>query len=258
MSIGLVALLFCIGFIGAFMSGMLGIGGAIINYPMLLYIPALVGVASFTAHEVSGMIAVQVFFATLAGVIAMRKDKIIHVKLVLYMGSSIIVGSFFGGYGGKFLSGPVINLVYALLATLAAIMMFVPKRGVEDRPVAEVTFNRSMAVLTALVVGAASGLVGAGGAFILVPILLVLFKIPTRMTIASSLAITLISSVGSMVGKLVAGHILLGPSAVVVIASVVAAPIGARVGKRMNWRMLQAVLAVLILLTTIKIWSDLL
>jgi uncharacterized protein len=191
-------------------------------------------------------------------VIAMRKDKIIHVKLVLYMGSSIIVGSFLGGYGGTFLSGLVINLVYALLATLAAIMMFVPKRGVEDRPIAEVTFNRSVAVFTALVVGTASGLVGAGGAFILVPILLVLFKIPTRMTIASSLAITLISSVGSMVGKFVAGHVMLGPSAVVVIASVVAAPIGARVGRRINWRMLQAVLAVLILLTTFKIWSDLL
>lgn len=38
-----IIILFLIGFIGSFMSGMLGIGGSIIKYPMLLYIPPLLG-----------------------------------------------------------------------------------------------------------------------------------------------------------------------------------------------------------------------
>ena len=63
----LVVLLFIIGFIGSFISGMVGIGGAIINYPMILYIPVLLGFTGYTAHEVSGITAVQVFFATLQG-----------------------------------------------------------------------------------------------------------------------------------------------------------------------------------------------
>lgn len=46
-------------------------------------------------------------------------------------------------------------------------------------------------------------LVGAAGAFILVPIMLVMLKILTRMTIATSLAITFISSIGSTVEKIV-------------------------------------------------------
>ena len=46
---------------------MVGIGGAIINYPMILYIPVLLGFTGYTAHEVSGITAVQVFFATFAG-----------------------------------------------------------------------------------------------------------------------------------------------------------------------------------------------
>lgn len=54
-----------IGFIGSFISGMVGIGGSIIKYPLLLYIPPLVGLSAFTAHEVSGISAVQVFFATI-------------------------------------------------------------------------------------------------------------------------------------------------------------------------------------------------
>lgn len=61
MDIAFITTLFIIGFIGAFISGMIGIGGAVINYPMLLYIPSLVGVMSLTAHEVSGIGAIQVF-----------------------------------------------------------------------------------------------------------------------------------------------------------------------------------------------------
>ncbi|MBL0385626.1 sulfite exporter TauE/SafE family protein [Tumebacillus sp. ITR2] len=258
MTIGLLITLFLIGFVGSFLSGMLGIGGAIINYPMLLFIPALLGVGAFTAHEVSGMIAVQVFFATLAGAYVLRKQKIIHLKLVAYMGTAIIIGSFAGGYGGMLLSGKIVNLVYAILATIAAVMMFIPKKGMEERPVEEVTFNRTIAVIAALVVGTASGIVGAGGAFLLVPVMLSVLKIPTRMTIATSLAITFISSVGAVGGKLMADHILLQPSLVLILASLLAAPLGSKVSRRMNPRMLQAVLSVLIVGTTVKIWSDIL
>lgn len=78
--------IFLIGFIGSFISGMVGIGGSIIKYPMLLYIPPLLGFAAFTAHEVSGISAVQVFFATIAGVWAYRKSEYLNKKLIIYMG----------------------------------------------------------------------------------------------------------------------------------------------------------------------------
>lgn len=35
---------------------MLGVGGAIINYPLLLYIPVLFGFTGFNAHQVSGIV----------------------------------------------------------------------------------------------------------------------------------------------------------------------------------------------------------
>jgi uncharacterized membrane protein YfcA len=243
MTLGLAATLILVGVAGAFLSGMLGIGGAIVNYPMLLYIPVLVGVADFSPHQVAGIVAVQVFFATLAGVVALRKQKLIHMKLVSYMGIAIIIGSFAGGYGGKFLPGSTINLVYGILATIAAIMMFVPKRGLDDLPIEKVEFNRLIAVISALIVGVASGIVGAGGAFILVPIMLLILKIPTRVTIASSL---------------MAGQIPFWPSVVVVVASIVAAPIGVRLGKWVNTKVLRTILAVLIVVTTVKIWSGIL
>ncbi|RAT94699.1 sulfite exporter TauE/SafE family protein [Brevibacillus sp. Leaf182] len=258
MTIDLVITLFVIGFAGSFISGLVGIGGSIIKYPMLLYIPPAFGFVAYTAHEVSGISAVQVFFATLAAVWTLRKDKLIHYQLVLYMGSSIIVGSLLGGYGGKYLSAEAINIVYAILATLAVILMFLPKKRVDEREQTEVLFHKPTAVLSALIVGGASGIVGAAGAFILVPIMLIILKIPTRVTIASSLAITFLSSIGSTVGKGMAGDILLWPSVIMVIASIMAAPLGTMVSKRLDTRILQTILALLILATTIKIWADIL
>jgi len=250
--------IFLIGFIGSYISGMLGIGGSIIKYPMLLYIPPLFGLAAFSAHEVSGISAIQVFFATIGGVWAYRKGGYLNKSLIFYMGVSILIGSFIGGYGSKLLPESGINLVYGVLAITAAIMMFVPKKGIDDIPLNQVTFHKPLAALLALIVGVGAGIVGAAGAFLLVPIMLVVLKIPTRMTIASSLAITFISSIGATVGKLSTGQIEFYPALIMVIASLMASPLGVYAGKKINTNILQVILSILILATAIKIWMDIL
>lgn len=249
-------LIFLIGFVGSFVSGMVGIGGSIIKYPMLLYIPALFGFASFTAHEVSGISAVQVLFATIGGVWAYRKGGYLNKSLIIYMGVSILAGSFIGGFGSKFMPDAVINVVYGLMAATAAVMMFVPKKGLDDTPLDQVSFNKWLAAIFAFLTGVGAGIVGAAGAFILVPIMLLVLKIPTRMTIASSLAITFISSIGSTVGKVATGQVLFLPAVVMIVASLIASPLGANTGKKVNTKILQGLLAVLILATAIKMWLD--
>jgi uncharacterized protein len=258
LSISFIITIFLIGFIGSYISGMVGIGGSIIKYPMLLYIPPLFGLAAFTAHEVSGISAVQVFFATIGGVWAYRKGGYLNKTLIIYMGSAILLGSFIGGFGSKMMSEGGINLIYGILALIAAIMMFIPNKGVDDIPLDQVRFNKWLAATLALVVGIGAGIVGAAGAFLLVPIMLVVLKIPTRMTIASSLAITFISSIGSTVGKLTTGQVDYIPALIMVVASLIASPLGAVAGKKMNTKILQIILAVLILGTAIKIWLDIL
>ncbi len=256
MDIAFIITIFLIGFIGSFISGMVGIGGSIIKYPMLLYIPSLFGVAVFTAHEVSGISAVQVLFATIGGVWAYRKGGYLHVKLITYMGISILFGSFIGGYGSKLLPESGINITYGILALIATIMMFVPKKGSDDQPLDRVDFNKWQAASLALVIGIGAGIVGAAGAFLLVPVMLVVLKIPTRMTIASSLAITFISSIGATIGKVTTGQVAYFPALIMIIASLIASPLGANAGKRVNTKVLQVILALLIGGTAIKIWID--
>ncbi|WP_144463497.1 sulfite exporter TauE/SafE family protein [Siminovitchia fortis] len=251
-----IIVIFLIGFIGSYVSGMLGIGGSIIKYPMLLYIPPLFGLAAFSAHEVSGISAVQVFFATIGGVWAYRKGGYLNKTLIGYMGISILIGSFIGGYGSRLMSEGGINLIYRILALIAAVMMFVPKKGTDDIPFDQVGFNKWLAALLAFIVGLGAGIVGAAGAFLLVPIMLVVLKIPTRMTIASSLAITFISSIGTTVGKLTTGQVDYYPALIMIVASLIASPLGAMAGKKMNTKILQIILAILIFATAVKIWFD--
>ncbi|KPV44950.1 sulfite exporter TauE/SafE family protein [Alicyclobacillus ferrooxydans] len=256
MSLALFTTLLSIGLVGSFVSGMLGIGGSIVKYPLLLYIPPALGPAMFSTHEVSGISAVQVLFSSIAGVLAYRNDRVLNTKLIVYMGSSILFASFFGAYMAKFMPEGSINLVYAVLATVAAIMMFAPKLESSPSLDRDVSFNIPVAVGSAAIIGFFSGIVGAAGAFILVPVMLLVLKIPVRMTIASSLAITLISSIGSTAGKLLSGHVLFGPALIMIWASILGAPLGAKVGKRINTKVLQWILGVLIVATSVKIWLD--
>lgn len=129
---------------------MVGIGGSIIKYPMLLYIPSILGFAAFTAHEVSGISAIQVFFATIGGVWAYRKGGYLNKQLIIYMGASILIGSFIGGFGSRFLSEGSVNFVYAILATIAVVMMFLPKKGLDDQSFDEVTFNKMLALKSSI------------------------------------------------------------------------------------------------------------
>ncbi|WP_281215614.1 sulfite exporter TauE/SafE family protein [Bacillus altitudinis] len=250
--------LFIIGFIGSFLSGMVGIGGSVINYPMLLYIPPLVGVMALSAHEVSGIGAIQVLFSTLGGVLAYRKSGFLHHPLILYMGSSILAGSLLGSYLSHFLPDKGINVVYGLLAIVAVILMLVPKKGQRAEVDEEVTFHKRLAAGIAFVIGSVSGVLGAGGAFILVPVMLSILKIPVRMTIASSLAITFLSAIGASAGKVLTGQVMFMPALVLMAASLIAAPIGAKIGQKINAVYLQWALAVMITATAIKIWLDLL
>ncbi len=258
MDINYVILLFVIGFIGSFLSGMLGIGGAIVKYPMLLMIPPVFGFQALTAHEVSGISALDVLFVSIAGVIGFRKGGYLNKSLITVMGATVLVGTLLGSFGSQYLTEEQVNIIYGILALLAAIMMFIPKKEMDDIPLDEVTYNKPLAAILAFIVGIGSGVVGAGGGFLLIPIMLLILRIPTRMTIASSLAITFISSIAGSIGKISTGQVEYLTAVIVIIAGLIAAPIGAKISKKMNTKILQGTLSVLILGTAIKIWMDIL
>jgi uncharacterized membrane protein YfcA len=122
----------------------------------------------------------------IGGIWSYRKSGHLNKTLILYMGISVLIGSVVGSFGSQLMSENGVNIVYGVLALIAAVMMFIPKKGIDDIPLDQVTFNKWLAAILALIVGLGAGIVGAGGGFLLVPIMLIVLRIPTRVTIASS------------------------------------------------------------------------
>jgi uncharacterized protein len=120
-----------------------------------------------------------------------------------------------------------------------------------------VRIARKRAVAVCGLVGIVAGLVGAGGAFLLVPLLVVVVGVPIRVTIGTSLAITAMSAVTGFVGKLITGQVPWGPAALVALGAVPGAQLGALVSRRLPAPWLRRALLVVVVLTATRVWWDL-
>lgn len=247
-----------LGFIGGIFSGWLGIGGGILMVPLLLYVPPFLNIGQLDMKEVAGLTMAQGFFAALSGAIVHGRHRFISKRLVLYMGSSIIVGSLTGSILSKFVSGSVLLAIFAALALVAAVLMFLPKKEDWEGVNAEdVDFNKPLAISIPLFLGFLLGMVGQGGAFILVPVMLYILRIPTRITIGSSLGIILFSASAGFLGKLSTGQVPLLFALTLVTGAMAGAQIGAHLSQGTETRTLRLALACIIAFTALRMTYDL-
>lgn len=241
------------------MSGLLGLGGAIIMVPLLLYVPPLLEVGQLDMKAIAGITMVQVFFASLSGVLVHRANRFVSGELTLYMGGGIVVGSLGGAVMSKYLTADFLLGVFAGLALIASVMMLIPRQEVNsDIPADQVRFNRALASGAAFTVGLFGGMVGAPGAFILIPIMIYLLRIPTRVAVGTSLGVVLMSSAAGMVGKMSTGQIPFLPAFALVAGAVPGARIGALLSKKLHVQNLRLAISLIIALTAAKIWYELL
>ena len=124
-SITTIIVMLVIGILGGFISGLVGIGGAIVIYPALLLLPPLFGLPTYSAYIASGLTSSQVFFSTLSGSLNAYKNKNFSRTLILNMGSGMVIGSMLGAILANLINVQFVNTVYIIIALLALILMFI-------------------------------------------------------------------------------------------------------------------------------------
>nr|WP_263314512.1 sulfite exporter TauE/SafE family protein [Mammaliicoccus sp. Marseille-Q6498] len=246
--ISIVVMLF-IGVFGGFLSGLVGIGGAIIIYPAILILPPLFGAPNYSAYIASGLTSSQVFFSTLSGSLKARKKPEFSPKLVINMGGGMIVGSVLGAFSANLFNGLFINTVYIIIALLALILLFIkvkpsPKND-KNKPL--------LLIIIGFIIGIISGIVGAGGAFIIIPILLVVFKLPMNKVVANSIVIAFLSSIGAFTIKLIQGYVPIEDALFLIIGSIIFAPLGLKFGRKIPDNIQKWIISILIILAVIKL-----
>jgi len=258
-TVALPLVLFALAFCGAFLSGLVGVGGAIVMIPLLYYVPPLLGAGELTIKEVAGLSMTQVLAAAIAGTWSHGRHAFVHRRLALTGGSAMAAGALLGALLSSHVSGQVLLVTFAVMATLALPLMFVspaePTPTPEDP--AAVPFHRASAAGWPGLIGLVAGIVGAGGAFLLVPVLVGVMRIPMRLSIGTSLAMVGMSAIAGFLGKALTGQVPLWPAATVVLGSLSGAPLGGRVSRRVPVAVLRAVLAGIIVVVMTRVWIDL-
>ncbi|MCG2710631.1 MAG: sulfite exporter TauE/SafE family protein, partial [Thermodesulfovibrionales bacterium] len=100
------------------------------------------------------------------------------------------------------------------------------------------------------------GLVGQGGAFIIIPTLLYILKIPLRVALGSTLAIGLFSATAGLIGKVATGQVPFSMAWPLILGAFFSVKLGGVVGKKTKTEVLRWILALIISATAIKVWLD--
>ena len=253
LALTLVGLAFC----GAFVSGLVGVGGAVVMIPLLYYVPPLLGAGELAINEVAGLSMTQVLAAAVAGAWSHGRHALVHRPLAMIGGPSMAVGSLLGALISARVSGRALLVTFAMMATMALPLVFVSSRPTPPAdPSAPVPFRPGAAVGYPGLIGLMAGLVGAGGAFLLVPVLAGPMHIPLRLSIGTSLAMVGMSAVTGFLGKALTGQVPLWAAATVVLGSLGGAPLGGRVSRRVPVTVLRVVLAAIITVVMLRVWFD--
>lgn len=205
-----------IGYIGAIVMGLtlglIGGGGSILTVPILVYLFSVDAVLA-TAYSLF-----IVGFTSLIGSFSHMKLGNVHWRTAIVFGVPSIISVFLTRlYLVPAIPNPIIQmgsfevsksmgllLLFAVIMLLASYSMIKKpkKKDVKENDSSAVAFNYPLILLEGAVVGMVTGLVGAGGGFLIIPALVLLAKLPMKQAVGTSLIIIAAKSLIGFMGDL--------------------------------------------------------
>jgi uncharacterized protein len=256
-----------------FISGMFGIGGGFLMTPLLIFVgisPA-VTVASVASHVAA---------SSMSGAMSYWRRNAIDLALALMLLAGGILGTAAGVWLFTLLRSLdqldlTIALSYVVLLTVVGGLMInesvhailreqkgqpaTPRRAgahtwVHGLPL-KMRFKRSKIYVSAIpvwmigfIIGFFGALMGIGGGFLLVPMLIYFLRVPTATVIGTSMVLTLITMASATIMHAATNHLVDAVLALILmVGGVVGAQFGARAGQNMRGERLRLLLGMLVL-----------
>jgi uncharacterized membrane protein YfcA len=278
-----IFVVFAMGIAVGFISGMFGIGGGFLMTPLLIFlgISPAVAVATVSSH-----IAASSF----SGAITYWRRKALDLSLA----AMLLIGGIGGTAAGVWLFTYLralgqldltISLSYVLLlGSVGGLMVTEGVRAIirsrHGKPVElrrpgshtwfhglpfKLRFKQSRIYVSSIpvvtigfIMGFIGAIMGIGGGFLLVPMLIYFLRVPTNVVIGTSMVLTLVTMATATVLHSVTNHLVdVILALILMVGGVTGAQFGARAGQKMRGERLRLMLGVLVLAVGLRFAVDL-
>src|SRR5712672_4532046 len=273
-----IFVVFAMGIAVGFISGMFGIGGGFLMTPLLIFlgITPAVAVATVSSHIAA---------SSCSGAISYWRRRTIDVPLAGLLLAGGIAGTASGVWLFTLLRALgqldiTIGLAYVLLLGIVGGLMVIESvraiiRARQGKPVElrrpgshtwihglpfKLRFKRSRIYVSAIpvwgigfIIGFVGAIMGIGGGFLLVPLLIYVLRVPTSTVIGTSMVLTLVTMASATVMHAVTNHLVDALLALILmVGGVIGAQFGARAGQKMSGQRLRLLLGLLVLAVGIR------
>lgn len=190
--------------------GLIGSGGSVLTVPVLVYLFAVDAVAA-TAYSLF-----IVGFTSAIGTVGYFKKGLINIKTAVVFGVPSVIAVFLTraylvpaiplevfSLGSFVVTKSILMmLLFAVLMIAASFSMIKPEKKKSEKENSEPQqFNYPVILLEGALVGMITGLVGAGGGFLIIPALVLLSKLPMKEAVGTSLVIIAAKSLIGFLGE---------------------------------------------------------
>jgi uncharacterized membrane protein YfcA len=204
--------------------GVLGGGGSILTVPILVY------VAGFEAKEAIAASLFVVGVTSVVSVISHARGGRVMWRTGLIFGAAGMAGAFVGGLLGGHIPGQILLIAFAIMMVAMSVAMLRGRKKKNDGGAAPVKHELPLGrvLLDGAVVGLVTGLVGAGGGFLVVPALALLGGLPMSVAVGTSLVVIAMKSFAGLAGYLTTVQLDWGLTLGVTAAAIVGSLIGSK------------------------------
>lgn len=240
------------GTVVGFMAGLLGLGGGLLMVPVLSFLLSKIGVAEDLSIKMAIVTSMStILFTSVSSVRTHHKLGAVRWDLVKGLAPGIVIGSAMASlWIFVAVKGATLAILFGVFVSYSAFQMFMDKKPKPSRQMPGFVGQLGMGGL----IGMLSGLVGAGGAFVSVP-LMAWCNVAIHNAVATSAALGFPIALANVIGYVVAGqdvpnlpehslgYLWLPGLVVIALCSVFMAPLGANAAHKLPVKQLKRVFA---------------